>query len=373
MKKIFLLFILFFSLYFPTFACEYSVNPLQQTGVTNAKLNIRNAPCSKNTDIFSVTKIWETYKITWETEKYYQIDYNGKKAFIWKDWVDIIQQQKKSLLSKVEKNIVQNIAQKIKKQSPKKQKQFIEQIKKLQKNTKNTKKISEIFTTLLEVIGQPIPKLKKSEPKKVETKKQEIKKTSKIEKQKAEKKQATKKNLKIPNTGISNFSKTETDAVAKYWLQLYNSYRAKQGLKPYKYDARLQKSAEKWSKISANRGYWSHKRNPKTDGFYDFWKIQKWFKNNGVNCKIQNQTGAVENVGVGRLYCKKANCSAELKRLVKKTFDFYMREKGKRYRPHYKSIINKNLHFMGFGIYKRKIKNGVYQVYNTTHFCTNFK
>ncbi|RKW24355.1 CAP domain-containing protein [Candidatus Gracilibacteria bacterium] len=159
--------------------------------------------------------------------------------------------------------------------------------------------------------------------------------------------------------------------ISKYWLSLYNVERAKLGLKPYAYDERLQNSANTWAKISGERGYYSHKR-AKGDVYYDFWKIQNWFKQNGVDCKIENRTGAVENIGFGVLQCKSGDCLEETKKTVKKTFDMYMREKGKKNSSHYDAIVSKNLNYLGFGIYKKPIGKNSYGLYNVTHFCTNF-
>lgn len=157
----------------------------------------------------------------------------------------------------------------------------------------------------------------------------------------------------------------------KYWLELYNIERKKLWLHSYKYDIRLQNSAEIWSKLSANKWYIDHKRN-KNDAYYNFNKIQNWFKNNWVNCKIENRTWAVENIWYWFMNCKNGNCLEETKKVVKQTFDMYMREKWKKNDAHYKAIISKNLNFMWFGIYKKNLWNGKYKVYNTTHFCTNF-
>lgn len=159
--------------------------------------------------------------------------------------------------------------------------------------------------------------------------------------------------------------------ISKYWLSLYNVERAKLWLKPYAYDERLQNSANTWAKISWERWYYSHKR-AKGDVYYDFWKIQNWFKQNGVDCKIENRTWAVENIWFWVLQCKSWDCLEETKKTVKKTFDMYMREKWKKNYSHYDAIVSKNLNYLWFGIYKKPIWKNSYWLYNVTHFCTNF-
>ncbi|RKW25129.1 hypothetical protein D8B46_00225 [Candidatus Gracilibacteria bacterium] len=174
-------------------------------------------------------------------------------------------------------------------------------------------------------------------------------------------------NAETPKTSEVSFE----DEIGKYWLSLYNGERVKLGLKPYTYDNRLQNSAKVWAKISSDRGYSSHKRS-KGDSYYDFWKIQNWFKNNGVNCKIENGNGAVENIGYGIAFCESSDCLEETKKAVKTTFDGYMKEKGKKNASHYKSITSPNLNHLGFGVYKKEIKPNVYGIYNVTHLCTSF-
>lgn len=158
----------------------------------------------------------------------------------------------------------------------------------------------------------------------------------------------------------------------KYWLSLYNIEREKLWLKPYIYNKKLEKSAQIWADLSNKRWYYSHKRD-KNDPYYDFWKIQNWFKDNWIDCKIENRTWAVENIWYWVLFCKNWDCLEETKKVVKKTFDMYMSEKWKKNQSHYKSIISAHLNYMWFAISKKSLWNNRYWIYNVTHFCTNFK
>lgn len=173
------------------------------------------------------------------------------------------------------------------------------------------------------------------------------------------------------NEEIEDFSVNWQTEIWKYWIELYNSERKKLWLNPYKYDLKLQKTAELWSKISFQKWKIDHKRN-KNDSYYNFWKIQNWFKTNWINCNIEWKTWAVENIWYGYMTCKNWDCLEETKKVVKETFNMYLKEKWKRNNSHYKSIISKELNFIWFWIYKQKIWNNRYKVYNTTHFCTNF-
>lgn len=335
MKKVLLLVLIFFTTHLWVSACQYETKEINTTGKTTLALNIRSAPCTKGTTILGKTKIWTNYSLIGEAKDYYAIQYKWKTAFIWKKWVTITSSP---LLSEKEKKLISLMVKKIQSFDSIEQRVYKTKLKNAKKSLQGNKKVELIITNILQQL-EPV-------------KKKIVKQTTKV-------------------TNTKQKDSDEATVLGKYWLSLYNNYRKQVGVQPYKYDSRLQHSAEIWSTLAAKRWEITHKRDA-GDSYYDFWKIQDWFKENGVNCKVQDRTAGVENIGWGVMYCNKDNCEEELKQTVKKTFDFYMSEKGQDYQPHYKSIVAPYLGYIGFGIYKEDMGNGRYKVYNTTHFCTEF-
>lgn len=271
--KFFLFIIIFFLLQSKTFACDTEEKKVSFQVITNSKNNLREKAC-KNSKKLWLTKIWEKYDVIADSWEYYKVLINWKENFIYKDWVNIVQ----------EKNVSEEV---------------------IAKNSENQEQF--------------------------------------------------------------DFNRK----IWEYWLELYNNERRKLWLKEYSYNLNLQKSALVWSELSAKKWKIDHKRN-KNDSYYDFWKIQNWFKKNGVDCKIKNWLWAVENIWYGFMTCQNGDCLEETKKEVKKTFDMYLREKWKKNNAHYKSIVSKDLAFLGFWVHKINVWKNKFKVYNTTHFCPKF-
>lgn len=162
------------------------------------------------------------------------------------------------------------------------------------------------------------------------------------------------------------------DEVKNYWLEITNREREKQWLEPYSFDEKLEKTANLWSQVQKQRGEWTHKRDP-WDSFYNYSKINTWFADNGVQCKNIYRVTHSENVGSRWFSCSDDECTEETKQAVKKTFDFYMSEKGKDYSPHYDSLMNGYFTKIWFGLDIEKKGNNSFEYYLTVHYCTELQ
>lgn len=152
--------------------------------------------------------------------------------------------------------------------------------------------------------------------------------------------------------------------VRKTWLAWNNAVRQSAGKAPYVYNAQLNRSATIWSEYVKTRGYMDHKR-PGQTAYYDYNLIKNWFKNLGLT--FQNKSGVTftENIGWGFFTCSASDCTEEMLASIRTTFDFFMAEKNKAYRPHYDSVMNDSFQEIGLGI---ALKDGKY--YLTVHYGT---
>jgi predicted DNA-binding antitoxin AbrB/MazE fold protein/uncharacterized protein YkwD len=150
------------------------------------------------------------------------------------------------------------------------------------------------------------------------------------------------------------------------WLGWYNKVRAADGLYVYTYNNQLNRSAIAWSEASETKGMMDHKRSP-GDVYYDYNKITAWFADLGLVFKNVNRVTHTENIGWGMYKCSKSDCTDDLIKSIRTTFDFYMAEKDQSYKPHYNSVMNAYFKEIGLGIAIDPV-SGKY--YLTTHYGT---
>ncbi|MFN7160988.1 MAG: S-layer homology domain-containing protein [Candidatus Gracilibacteria bacterium] len=151
------------------------------------------------------------------------------------------------------------------------------------------------------------------------------------------------------------------------WLQWYNDKRKAAGLKPYVYNAQLDRTAYIWSEYARSKGSITHVR-PGTTAYYDYSAIKKWFKNLGLTFKLESGRDFVENIGWGVYRCSHSDCNDKLLASIKTTFDFFYGEKNKSYRPHYDSMMSSVYDEIGIGI-AIDATSGKY--YMTVHYGTS--
>lgn len=145
-----------------------------------------------------------------------------------------------------------------------------------------------------------------------------------------------------------------------YRLDKVNSVRAELWVKSYKSNSSLADVAQMWSDYSSSIGEISHKKFG-SKVYYDYKLIQKYVEVQWVQFVDMPWTKIVENIGWWYINCEKTkiqkdeenrilDCTQEIIKATEQTRKFFMNEKGKRYAPHYNSIISKVYSEAGFGI-----------------------
>jgi uncharacterized protein YkwD len=150
------------------------------------------------------------------------------------------------------------------------------------------------------------------------------------------------------------------------WLAWYNLDRRKEGLHDYSFNNQLNRSAYIWSEFSHQRGEISHKRIGQTE-YYDYSMINQWFADLGLQFENIYRVTHSENIGGGGFSCSDSDCTDELIASIRGTFDFYMSEKDKEYKPHYNSVMNGYFNEIGLGI---SIDEATNKYYLTVHYGT---
>jgi len=163
------------------------------------------------------------------------------------------------------------------------------------------------------------------------------------------------------------------------WLSWQNKVRQDMWLPLYSYDNRLNDTAYEWSNTSKKKGIMDHKRSS-NDTFYDYNKIESWFKDRWVECKIKNRATASESIWSFWYYCNSWDCTNAAKSSLKKIFDMYMSEKWKSRseNPHYRAITSNAFSKIWLGMSIKEDKEFTkdypwyryYDYYVTTHYCT---
>jgi len=159
-------------------------------------------------------------------------------------------------------------------------------------------------------------------------------------------------------------AKVDMQEVQRVWLAWINNARAEEGLVPYSINKQLIRTAWIWSDQARDTGSLTHKRTPQA-AYYDYKAIGKWFSNLGLDFANLKGTTYTENIGWGYVSCKQADCTGDMIKAIRSTFDFFMSEKGKAYAPHYNSIVNANFTEIGMGLVVEDSK-----YYLTTHYGT---
>jgi uncharacterized protein YkwD len=157
----------------------------------------------------------------------------------------------------------------------------------------------------------------------------------------------------------------DMNRVRETWLSWNNTERSKLGKAPYVYNPQLSRTATAWSNYSASIGVLAHKR-PGQTAYYDYNIITNWFRDQGLTFENLHGFTYVENIGRGYVSCGTADCTDKIIQNIRGTFDFFMNEKDKTYKPHYESVMNDYFKEIGLGI--ALTTNGQY--YLTVHYGT---
>lgn len=150
------------------------------------------------------------------------------------------------------------------------------------------------------------------------------------------------------------------------WLEWNNELRASLNLRPYALDDTLNITAGNWSLYAQKRGFIDHRRSS-ADLYYDYSAIEQWFRNFGVTFTNVHSKTFTENIGWGVYQCKRTDCTRQLIKAMRSTFDFYLSEKGKKSGAHYNSLTNPDFTVIGLGVALDASKK---RYYITVHYGT---
>lgn len=156
------------------------------------------------------------------------------------------------------------------------------------------------------------------------------------------------------------------------WLMWNNGVRNKLWLENYSYNSLLEKSAFKRSEQAKEKWNISHKRNI-WDSYYDYNKINNWFKENWIDCENISRITHSESIWWWIYNCSDWECSDELSESIRETFDFYMSEKWKANNAHYRALTQKYFTNIWLWISVKNMQNNSYKYFLTVHYCTNLK
>lgn len=156
------------------------------------------------------------------------------------------------------------------------------------------------------------------------------------------------------------------DNVIANWLKWTNEERQKYNIWDIKINAELTKTA--FERANYSKSIWSisHKR-PWQKSYYDYNRMTKWFLVRWLTFPKVGWFTFSESIWWNTYSCNKKDCTEELSKAVHKTFVLYLREKWKKYSPHYGAIINKNFKQIWVWIVVDETKH---KYYLTVHYAT---
>lgn len=157
--------------------------------------------------------------------------------------------------------------------------------------------------------------------------------------------------------------------IKQKWLDLNNNLRRDLWKSEYTYHTKLEETAQEWSETSKQRWEITHKRDKK-DSYYNYNKIWKWFKNRGVVCENVKRITFSESIWYGNYSCSWDDCTAKLENGIEKVFNMYLKEKNKKYKPHYKALVSDQFKTIGLWLSITELKKNSYKFFLTVHYCT---
>ncbi len=167
--------------------------------------------------------------------------------------------------------------------------------------------------------------------------------------------------MTIPNIDLSK--------VRTAWLALHNTERTTKKLTSFTYFSSLEWTATTWANHLATLGKATHLRKS-TDVYYSYTSIKERFINQWItfaNKEKSWQPLFTENLWRGYYTCKKTDCTDDFIKAITTSRTFFMREKGKKSKPHYNAIVG---NFSNIGLGVSLVGNKYYLV---THYTQPLK
>lgn len=156
------------------------------------------------------------------------------------------------------------------------------------------------------------------------------------------------------------------DKVIGNWIKWTNEERRKHDTWDIKINAELTKTAFERANYSKSKWSISHKRAGQKS-FYDYNRITSWFSSRGLVFPKVWGSAFSESIWWNTYSCNEKDCTEELSEAVHKTFATYLKEKWKKYSPHYWAMINKNFTQIWVWIVVDEVKHKYYFV---AHYAT---
>ncbi|QFR39096.1 SH3 domain-containing protein [Candidatus Gracilibacteria bacterium 28_42_T64] len=326
--------------------------------------NIRSYPCTYNSSVVGTAKVGEKFQVISKVDGWYFIKLtNGTTARVWDQ---AISQTNETIDTP---QIIQtNTAVTIDYNFSSKDRILIYKIN--SRIEKIVRKKGFIYKSkIITILEKALQKLSPGS-RKYEIILHVINRTKEIE-QESPTTENTTSNYEVSNDTNLSF---DINKVRSEWLKWQNTERKNIGVELYSYDSKLDKTAQEWSEFATQRGYISHKRDV-GDSFYNYTKIEGWMKDRGVVCKNVNGTTYSESTGAFWFNCSTNDCTDGAVSAAKKTFDYYMSEKGlsNSQNAHYRGITNKDFRKIGLGLDIQSQGGNNYVLYMTTHYCTELQ
>lgn len=369
MKKLILIFIFLLSFSFTlntfaTDACDKLI--LQEASFiwkASFASNLRDYPCVSKSNVLWVSKAWENYEVISKVDGWYKIKTSDNKIY----WIRDKSITKTSGYVQQTNTTVQQIDNTVVKQSgyilTSQEKILINRFVYKVNNLVQTKGIiyrNALVSRLSQLLDRWNYSLRLTTI--LQELKSKISEITIIEKETvSEKTTYTSNSYSLDNIDIWR--------VKDAWLSWYNWVRNNLWLGNYSYNSTLESTALDWSKTSKARWDITHKRSS-WDAYYDYNKITSWFADRWVVCKNVNRITHTENIWRGTYSCNDGECTDELIKWIRSTFDFFLAEKGKSYDAHYRSIVQPYFKKIWLWIELEELRSWYFKYYLTVHFCT---
>lgn len=150
------------------------------------------------------------------------------------------------------------------------------------------------------------------------------------------------------------------------WGKWTNDLRSEYGRSLYELDDNLNRSSQARSDYHAdNRIKWMSHRRYGSSAYYSYPLVMKWFGDQWVDFVNVWWTKATECIWRWYVSCRGTDCTDEMIKASRSTWNFFMSERGKKYAPHFNALISKQFSQMWVGIAVDPVSK---RYYFTAHF-----
>lgn len=145
-----------------------------------------------------------------------------------------------------------------------------------------------------------------------------------------------------------------------------NNLREEYGREAYILSDDLNQTSQTWSEHHAdNRIKWMSHRRYGSSAYYSYPLVIKWFGDQWVDFANVGWTKATECIWWWYVSCRESDCTDEMIKASRSTWNFFMSERGRKYAPHFNALISKQFSQMWVGIAVDPVSK---RYYFTAHF-----